>query len=320
MEKQNDAEYEQQYQADSYEELPEIPDRVEREDGTYELIHVDYEENYGEEGHRVTLTEQSVLSSEDTSQIPTRLERDGIIYYLVEDSISVDVSRTETREGITIEEKYVTYSVPDNDIDRLQRQITNEAGEVLELISVDYVVTQSTADGVPTEYAANCRYAANVAYTEEIPVEWTATATYSGTRTEEVLEKVTATAQYSLIPVEEQPFPYKGIAAAATGVILIGAFFIFFLFRRRTDFKIYYQEYGSGKQILLGRTKAVKRENVWYVQIPQKITKSVDINFLILKPSNYLFKQAPKPVKVVSEKGFIFMKLEKEMMLKDLKK
>ena len=126
-----------------------------------------------------TIQEEFVLTSDDTGQIPRTVIHDGTEYVLDESSIQIRVSKTELWRDQQVLEEYVTYDVEDNDIDRLEREITKD-GKVLELIGVEYSVTETTESGLPLAYAAKCRYAVNVDRDREVPVEWKATADYTG--------------------------------------------------------------------------------------------------------------------------------------------
>ena len=137
-----------------------------------------------------TIQEEFTLTSEDTGKVPRTLTRGGTEYTLDESSIELSVSKKELWKDQAVMEEYVTYAVEDNDIDRLQREITKD-GKTLELIEVDYTVTETTQSGLPLAYEACCRYAVNVDQDREVPVEWKAVASYTGTVEEPMLEQET---------------------------------------------------------------------------------------------------------------------------------
>ncbi|MCI8465026.1 MAG: hypothetical protein HFI63_04095 [Lachnospiraceae bacterium] len=188
----------QEIQGEDYDSLSEAPEQIVSGEKTYRLTDTDYEEVYREEEQEQTIREEMVLSSEDTSSLPRTLIRDGVEYLLDEDSLSLRVSRTELRRDLDILEEYVTYMVEDNDIEELQKEIVRD-GTPLELIEVEYRVAETTESGIPSAYEAVCRYAVNVEQENEIPVEWTATAVYTGTKRESVLDHVIAKNTYEQI-------------------------------------------------------------------------------------------------------------------------
>lgn len=134
-----------------------------------------------------TIEEEFILTKEDAGQVPKTVTRDGVTYVLDESSIELQVSKKELWRDQQVLEEYVSYAVEDNDIERLQKEITRD-GKMLELIEVEYHVTEETPSGLPLAYEAVCRYAANVDRDREVPVEWKATAVYTGTVAEAVQE------------------------------------------------------------------------------------------------------------------------------------
>ncbi len=127
-----------------------------------------------------TIQEEFFLTSEDAGQVPKTVTRDGVEYALDENSVVLQVSKKELWKEQEVMEEYVSYAVEDNDIERLQKEITRD-GRALELIGVEYQVTETTESGLPLAYEALCRYAANVDRDREVPVQWKATASYTGT-------------------------------------------------------------------------------------------------------------------------------------------
>ena len=127
-----------------------------------------------------TIQEEFILTSDDAGKVPKTITRDGTEYTLDESSVELSVSKKELWRDQAVMEEYVTYTVEDNDLDRLQREVTKD-GNTLELIEVDYTVTEMTQSGLPLAYEARCRYAVNVDQDREVPVEWKAVASYTGT-------------------------------------------------------------------------------------------------------------------------------------------
>ncbi|MCI8275821.1 MAG: hypothetical protein HFI66_09475 [Lachnospiraceae bacterium] len=135
-----------------------------------------------------TIEEEFILTKEDAGQVPRTVTRDGVTYVLDESSIELQVSKKELWRDQQIMEEYVSYAVEDNDIERLQKEITRD-GNVLKMIEVDYHVTEETPSGLPLAYEAVCRYAANVDRDREVPIQWKATANYTGTVADAVQEE-----------------------------------------------------------------------------------------------------------------------------------
>ncbi|MDI9241907.1 hypothetical protein [Fusibacillus kribbianus] len=311
-----------EYRAETKDRLPDFPDRIRTDGKIYQYIDTEYEEIYEDKSEEVTLTEETVLESDDISQVPRTITRDGIEYKLDEASVTVTVSRSETITGTDILEEYVTYTLPDNDIERLTKQITKD-GKTLDLISVEYSVTKATESGVPTEYAARCRYATNIEYEEENPVEWTATATYAGTKTEKVLKEVVARCTYELVGTEasivQEPSVLPAvIVGGATGAVLIGAFFVFFFFRRRKNTVELYVR-GNKKPIHMGHIYAKKKNGVWEFKIPTDFTTIpiVSKESILLKPSKGILKSKIRQARIVSPYGVFFTEIEAEMGVKN---
>ncbi len=147
-----------------------------------------------------TIEEEFLLTSDDVGAVPKTLTRDGVTYRLNEGGVELLVTRKELWRDQEVLEEYVSYAVEDNDIERLQKEIVKD-GRVLDLIGVEYHVTDTTQSGLPLAYEAVCRYAVNVDRDREVPVQWKATATYTGTVEE---EEAGETAPEAETPQEEE--------------------------------------------------------------------------------------------------------------------
>ena len=246
----------QELKGSSYDTLSEPPNQIMYGETAYQLVSTDYEEVYGEEDHQRMIQEEIFLSSEDIGQIPEKIIRDGMEYTLDKKSVEIKVSRMEMRKDLDVMEEYVTYTLEDNDIERLQKEIVRE-GRPLDLIGVEYSVTNATESGIPLEYAAKC----HVDREYEVPVEWKATADYFGTEQESILEEVIARSTYERIAeagiaeeteevsqentvIEEVEVPMAGtiekpaaeideIVTGGAGIFLMGAFLMFLLIFRK---------------------------------------------------------------------------------------
>ena len=149
-----------------------------------------------------TIEEEFILTSEDAGQVPETVTRGGTTYRLNEGSIDIQVTKKELWKDQAVLEEYVSYAVEDNDIERLQKEITKD-GRTLKLIGVEYHVTETTQSGLPLAYEAVCRYAVNVDRDREVPIQWKATASYTGT-VEEAAEEETAQEEETLQGEEQQ--------------------------------------------------------------------------------------------------------------------
>lgn len=304
------------------EDLPETEKEIRENGKDYELLYTEYEDVYEDQETPVTRTEQVVLTSEDTSGIARSMTEDGVTYQLEESSITVEVSKSETLTGTDIIEEYVTYTMPDNDIDRLTRQIAKD-GQILDLISVNYQVASASPSGVPLSYTAVCRYAANIEVSETNPVEWTATVIYNGVKTEQVLKEVVARSTYGVrveAVVEHTRIHPAVIVTGVTGVAVLGAFFVFLFFRKRNQLEIYMP--GTGGEVRIGSAAVKKKNGHWEAVLPEKIVNIPDINMesVTVKPAKAVLKHKGEPIKIRLLGQTVYVgTIQKEMKLGTVK-
>lgn len=323
-----------------------------------------------------TIQEEFVLTSEDDGQVPRTITRDGKEYRLDEDSLRIQVSKTELWREQQVMDEYISYAVEDNDIDRLQKEITKD-GKVLELIGVEYSITETTESGLPMAYEARCHYAVQVENDQEIPVEWKAAADYvsmeqvsepdrmalrsteeslepeaesevesetgpgpetepetklemeseqkeepgAETEPEEEEELETISMEEDMVPLAaslgKPALPLGAVAAGFTGTLLMGTFFLLFLFRRKQSQVLVYSGSDKGKdKVFLGKTYARQERGVLVIPIPEKLAGSMagTVQKFILRPSKRLLKGKVRQAKIVSARGLWFTKLEESMV------
>lgn len=140
-------------------------------------------------GKRVTKTFS--LDSEVVTQIPKYIVEEGVSYVLDESSIVVEETGRSASEGAdVITTLKQVESLPDNDLERIDKEITYN-GTPCELLYVVYEVTKEDEDGIPTEYSAACTYGGLEKYSSSYPSAWQAVVWYDAYELIEELEIVT---------------------------------------------------------------------------------------------------------------------------------
>jgi len=128
------------------------------------------------------------LYADTVAQIPRYIVEEDTAYVLDESSIVVEETGRSSSEGanvITTSRK--VEGLPDNDLERIEKQIAHE-GLACDLLYVVYEATKEDEDGIPTEYSALCEYGGLQKYSESYPSAWQASFWYDAYEMSEGME------------------------------------------------------------------------------------------------------------------------------------
>lgn len=299
-------------------EQPVMEEEYQKDGTVYELVSQEEEELTKKEEEAVRKEKKLQLPSDDISLIPESMEyvKDGVPAELKLDKkhIVMKEAEKEKREKEQLLDKTVVYdSLPDNDIDRLEKHITHK-GKTLDLISVDYSV-EKRKNGIPISYAAACYYACVVTQEEEVPTVWEARVWYEGVWSREVAGGMRVTAVYkekqkeevtpAPAPEKEEPEKKeqkkvkqkKAPLAAAPAAFIVVAAGIFCL----PNVKVY--RLGENQVYKkIAAVRAGKRQDGWHLQVKKAAAKSgtykiVCSKKLLKKPADFYIngRKIPSP-------------------------
>lgn len=188
---------------------PKQPKTYTYDGETYELVKTSWKETTKERytGTTDTVTETIELPENKKTLVPRYKKINGHEYELDEDSLNITVAATEERYGTSRRDTYEDYFYPDNDLDRVAKNITKD-GINYKLLEVEYSVSKYDEETgeIPAEYKAHCHYGGTESYSITVPVRWTTPAVYTRQLIETYVASSEVTSIYSLvIPKPAEP-------------------------------------------------------------------------------------------------------------------
>lgn len=297
---------------------------------TYKLEHADVEYVYDrrQTGETAEFTEYISLPENDTTLIPKEKTDGDIIYVLDESSLQLQITAYGDSEGTRIKEYSVEVpGLPDNDMKRLEKEIQKDGINYV-LVDVEYTVTSSDENGIPTEYKALCKYEGAETYSVSIPIQWQTPARYVGYVTEKYVKNTVITATYSYTEEKEQILEqdieqvkeektqgkgirFKAIAAGTAGGILIvvAGYLICF------TVPIYAAMIGRTGYKYVGRVRLKKKKDHYGAKVSSFITERAETNKYKIKiPGRILHNSEKEILEIECPDGSVLRpKLEKEV-------